>query len=261
MARTTAAPAGLPDLTRVEATLRDLFIAAEGAGLRDEDRKKARELVPLLAEVARALGARSRPRLVVDAASGKSYVGLLAAALLPAGDALRVVAIEREPRHARAARDAAARLGVGGRFELTEADVGDPAAWPEAPDLVVALHACGPASDAIIARATAARARRLLLVPCCLSDAVEAMTRARAAAARLALPEQAEVRRRFYQALVDAERTLRLEAAGYAVEVVALVPPTVTPHNLLWRARRVDEPERQQRAEADLARFLGAGSP
>lgn len=254
------AAAGLPDLTRVEATLRDLFIATDGARLRDEDRKKARELVPLLAEVARALGQSGRPRLVVDAASGKSYVGLLAAALLPAGAGLRVVAIEREPRHAQAARDAAARLGLGGRFELSLGDVGDPAAWPEAPDLVAALHACGPASDAIIARAAAARARRLLLVPCCLSEAVEAMSRARAAAARLAVPDHAEVRRRFYQSMVDAERTLRLEAAGFAVEVVAFVPPTVTPHNLLWRARRVQEPERLRRAQADLARFLAVGS-
>ena len=51
---------------------------------------------------------------------------------------------------------------------------------------------------------------------------------------------------------IDAERTLRLEAAGYATEVVPFVPPTVTPHNLLWRARRVGEP----RAMADAAERL-----
>ena len=52
------------------------------------------------------------------------------------------------------------------------------------------------------------------------------------------------MRRRFVQAFVDAERTLRLEAAGWQTEVVELCPPTVTPHNLLWRARRVGEPGR-----------------
>jgi hypothetical protein len=49
---------------------------------------------------------------------------------------------------------------------------------------------------------------------------------------------------------------LRLESEGYVVEVVAFVAATVTPHNLLWRARRVDEPRRRQRAQDELARFL-----
>jgi hypothetical protein len=46
--------------------------------------------------------------------------------------------------------------------------------------------------------------------------------------------------------------TLYLEAAGYATEVVAFVPPTVTPHNLLWRARLTDEAVRM----AEAARAL-----
>jgi len=33
------------------------------------------------------------------------------------------------------------------------------------------------------------------------------------------------------------------------------VPPTLTPHNLLWRARRVGEPRRMAAAAANLARF------
>jgi short-subunit dehydrogenase involved in D-alanine esterification of teichoic acids len=62
--------------------------------------------------------------------------------------------------------------------------------------------------------------------------------------------------------MVDAERTLRLEAAGYETEVVELVPPTVTPHNLVWRARRVGEPGRMARAAEALARLVaGTGPP
>jgi hypothetical protein len=57
--------------------------------------------------------------------------------------------------------------------------------------------------------------------------------------------------------MVSAARTLRLEAAGYQTEVVELVPPTVTPHNLLWRARRVGEPVRMAEARAALARLGG----
>ena len=76
-----------------------------------------------------------------------------------------------------------------------------------------------------------------------------------AAADRLGISRQAEVRRRFVQSVVDSRRTLRLEAAGYEVTVTAFVPPTVTPHNLLWRARRVGEPRRMEQAAERLRRL------
>jgi hypothetical protein len=60
------------------------------------------------------------------------------------------------------------------------------------------------------------------------------------------------VRNRFVQAFVDAERTWRLEAEGYETEVVEFVGATVTPHNLLWRARRVQEPSRMADARRTL---------
>ena len=123
--------------------------------------------------------------------------------------------------------------------------------------MVVALHACGPASDAVLDRAIAAEARHILLVPCCTGEAVAAAPLAAARAERGGIPRHAPVRRRFLQAVVDAERTLRLEAAGYETEVVELVAPTVTPENLLWRARRVREPGRMTQARQNLSRLRG----
>jgi hypothetical protein len=140
-------------------------------------------------------------------------------------------------------------------FAVKQADVADPAAWPDQPDIVVALHACGPAFDAIAERAVASRTRHLLLVPCCTSEAVTAVAVANRQAEALGLPRHAEIRRRFIQAIVDAERTLRLEAAGYETTVVPFVPPTCTPHNLVWRARRVGEPVRMADAAQRLARL------
>jgi len=126
---------------------------------------------------------------------------------------------------------------------------------------VAALHACGPAADTIIDPAVSVRARELLLVPCCTSRGVEAAVRAEAQAAPQGIPRHAAVRRRYIQAMVDAERTWRLEAAGYETEVVELVGATVTPHNLLWRARRVGEPTRMEAAGQALARLVGATGP
>jgi hypothetical protein len=247
-------------LNDVEHWLDRLYIDAEGAGLRDEDRKKALEVSAMLDEIERAARRFSRraPLLLVDAAAGKSYVGLLAAKLVfePMGIAATVVTIERDAGRAAIARAAVARLGASVPIECRAADVDEAEAWPAEPSIVTALHACGAAADAIIDRAVSIRARELLLVPCCTSRGVDAAVRAEASAASFGIPRHAPVRRRFIQVMVDAERTWRLEAAGYETEVVEFVGATVTPHNLLWRARRVGEPTRMAAARDALARLV-----
>jgi len=236
----------------VERWLDLLYVAAEGAVLRREDRRKALEVTAMLEEIERAvlrLSSRS-PLILVDAAAGKAYVGLLAAKLLlePLGREARVVTIEHDPRHAALSRLAADRLQTTIPIACQAAEVADMSAWPERPSIVAALHACGPAADAIIERSIASEAQVILLVPCCTSRAVAAAVRAEAQAVRLRIPHHAPVRRRFIQAMVDADRTWVLEAAGYETEVVEFVGATVTPHNLLWRARRVLEPVRMAAA-------------
>jgi hypothetical protein len=124
--------------------------------------------------------------------------------------------------------------------------------------VVTALHACGEASDAGIDAAVANGAKWVLLVPCCYSAKVPAWGRAEQQADALGLPPHAEVRRRFVQSFIDGVRVTRLEAAGYEVTVVPFVPPTVTPHNLLFRARRVMEPRRMAAAAARLSMLTGA---
>ena len=249
----------LPD---IQAALHRLYIAVPDASLRDEDYKKAAELEGLLLEIERIVRATSHrvPLRMVDAAAGKAYVGLLAAELILARSSRRgrVTLIERDGRRAAACRQAMAGLRAAGvEIEIRECDVAEPSAWPRAPDLVVALHACGPAADVVAERAVAGRARHLLLVPCCTSKGVAAARLAAERAQAMGVPRQAEVRRRFIQAMVDSARTLRLEAAGYETTVVAFVPPTVTPHNLLWRAQRVGEPRRMAAAAAALSRLFG----
>ncbi len=246
-------------LADVETWLDRLYIAAEGAGLRDEDRRKAREVAAMLDEIERAASRMPRrsPLVLVDAAAGKSYVGLLAARLVfePQGLPARVVTIEREASRVAISRLAVERLGTSIPIECRQAEVSDSSAWPDRPSIVTALHACGEAADEIIERAIASNCRELLLVPCCTSRAVAAAARAEARATAAGIPRHAPVRRRFIQAVVDAERTWRLEAAGFETEVVEFVGATVTPHNLLWRARKVGEPHRVAAAQRGLARI------
>jgi hypothetical protein len=235
-------------VAEIEALLFRLYIDADGAKLRKEDRKKALELGGLATEIALSAGrlARSGELVVVDAAAGKRYVAVLAAALLAPAHA---VLIERDPRRLALAEEAAVRSGIADvRFSFHSGDVGDPTLWPPRPDVVVALHACGRAADAILDAAVAASARLLLLAPCCIPTEERHTRRAE----ETGIPRHAAVRRAFLDSLIAAERTLRLERAGYHTEIVAFVPPTVTPHNLLWRARRIGDPNRMRKAQAQL---------
>ena len=241
-----------------------LWIDARGAGLRDEDRKKARELGGVLDEVGRAVDRISRrrdPLVLVDAAAGKGYVGLLAPGLVfePRGRRVEVHAIERDPARVQALLQAAARGGVA--VNAVAGDVGDPDLWPAHPDIVVALHACGDASDRVIELATARRARCVLVAPCCVAGALPAARRAVSRADALGLPRSGALRRGFVESMVMAERTLALEAAGWRTEVTSFAPPSVTPHGLLLRAERVGEPRRMDDARLRLERLRAPTEP
>jgi len=252
-------PVFVIQLCEVEQWLDRLYIAADGAGLRLEDRRKAREVAAILEEIERAIARFSRRSslVLIDAAAGKSYVGLLSAKLVldPNSRRATVITIERDSKRVQAALRAVQRLNSSTPIESRIADLAACEAWPRGISIVAALHACGPAADTVIQQTIAARARQLLLVPCCTSGALPSAVRAKAQAERVGIPRHAPVRRRFIQAMVDAERTWRLEAAGYETEVVEFVPPTVTPHNLLWRARLVGEPRRMKAAQQELEKL------
>ena len=243
-----------PPLQAVRDALHRLFIDSESAGLRVEDEQKCVEVRALLGE----LGRVRKGGLLVDAAAGKAPVGLIAAELIGVE---RLVVIERDEGRAAACLAAVERLAHRVDVRIRTGAAGDPGLWPERPDAVVALHACGPAADRIIDAAVRVRARFLLLVPCCYGREIPFAHVAAEAVARADVCRHAEIRRRMETALVDAERTLRLEAGGYRVEVVQFVPPTVTPHNLLWRARWAGEPVAMARAKRQLDTLIGRLSP
>jgi hypothetical protein len=215
-------------LEEVRQAMLRLFIAAEGASLRKEDEQKSREVAALLPHLARV----KRGAHVVDAAAGKASVALVAAELLPLA---RVTVIERDPARVAACRAAARRLGRTVDVDVRESDVGSDV-WPSRPDVVVALHACGAATDAAIDGAIRCGARHVLVAPCCYGAAIPSWSRARASVATLV--SDPLLARRMTAALVDMERKCRLEAARYETRIEQFVAPTVTPHNLLFVARK-----------------------
>ena len=235
------------DEAHVEEALRAFYVTRAGSTLRREEIKK----IPELAGILRVLVRTRQDPLLVDAAAGRAPVALMAARLLGWS---RVVVIERDPGRAASARRAAARL-PGIQVDVREGSVGDAEVWPRAVEVVVALHACGPAFDAVLDQAMTRDVPWVIAVPCCYADTVGFAHTARAWADHLGVAAQASVRRRFVESLIDTERTLRLEAGGYRVSVQAFVPPTVTPHNLVWKARRVGPGRHAAEAKVRWARL------
>lgn len=219
----------------VEVLLERLYLG--GGGARTEERKKAREVAGLLELVHRTIAQpapRGKARVLVDAAAGHGYVGLCAAALL---GWRRVIAIERDSERGARVRAAAEKLGSRLELEVQVAELDD-ARIPQGADLVLALHACGPATDAILRRAVAAQARFILCAPCCYGAAVEGWAEAQIEADRIGLPSDAAVRGRYASALIDGARLKHLNEAGYEAKLIPFTSPQVTPHHLVFHARR-----------------------
>lgn len=235
-----------PSLDDVQATLHRLFIEETGAALRKEDLKKSRELAALFVHLARI----KRGAHLVDAAAGKASAGFVAAELLPLG---HVTVLERDAARIATARAVMKRVRGSVTVDVRHVDVGEDGAFPDEADAVVALHACGPAADAIIDAAIRARARQVFLVPCCYGSTVPFRSDADAKVLGLGFVADDVLRRRIGAAFIDLERKLRLEAAGYETDIEEFVAPTVTPHNLLFVARRMLSDVRMARARTRLA--------
>ena len=107
---------------------------------------------------------------------------------------------------------------------------------PEAPDLVLSLHACDIATDIVLAKALASGARVILSTPCCHHEAAKQLSCSDPAL--MPILEQPILRARFCDQLTDALRCRYLTANGYRVTTAELIDPDDTPKNLLIRAVR-----------------------
>ncbi|MGE3274633.1 MAG: methyltransferase [Vicinamibacterales bacterium] len=167
-------------------------------------------------QVARRVRRTFRGGRVVDLAGGH---GLLAHVLLLLDDSSpgALVVDTVIPPSAAALRDALCESWprLAGRVAFEAGTIEDTALQQD--DVVVSCHACGPLTDAVLDRATAARAR-VAVMPCC-HDAATCATGPLAGWMDGALA-------------IDAVRALRLESCGYRVRTQT-IPDAVTPKNRL----------------------------
>jgi SAM-dependent methyltransferase len=177
------------------------------------------------------------PLRVVDLGCGNAYLTFAAHRYL-AGRGAQVKVVGVDVRDDQRVRNSAvaAELGIGDDVTFVAGTIED-AVVAEAPDLVLALHACDTATDQALARAVNWDAKWVLAAPCCHHDIAAQLKNHPAPAPYGEITRQAILRERFADVLTDSLRASLLRAYGYKVDVVEFVDSAHTPRNLLLRAR------------------------
>ena len=124
-------------------------------------------------------------------------------------------------------------------------------------DALIALHACDTATDDAIRRGIEARAKLIVVAPCCHKEVRPQLGKPEplASVLRHGLMEE-----RMAEWVTDGLRALFLEWAGYRTKVMEFVAGEHTPKNLMIAAIREREPFTDEAARtriAELKKFFG----
>ncbi len=112
----------------------------------------------------------------------------------------------------------------------------------EAPDVVLALHACDTATDDALARAARWGSRLIFSAPCCHHHLQAQLAAAETPPPFRPVLRHGILRERLGDALTDAFRAHILRLLGYRAEVLEFVAVEHTPKNLMIRAVRTGAP-------------------
>ncbi|WP_224273203.1 class I SAM-dependent methyltransferase [Nocardioides lacusdianchii] len=182
------------------------------------------------------------PLRIVDLGCGNAYLTFAAHRFLTApvaeggrGLPVRMTGVDVKQQSADHNTQVAAGLGIEADFVV--GSIGE-ARLEQAPDVVLALHACDTATDDALARAVDWEASLVLAAPCCHHDIASQLRTAEAPAPYAMLTRHGILRERFADTLTDALRASLLRREGYRVDVVEFVESAHTPRNTLLRAVR-----------------------
>lgn len=231
---------------RSQALLRELsLLNADGTMSRRHARKykQVHHFVELCQPVVAKILATKKegePLKILDLACGNSYLGfvLLEAMHLQQTPA-QLLGVDANPQWVHASQDRARNLPhLNAEFHCglieTIRDSDQPAA--QAPDLVVALHACDTATDSCIAMALAKEVPAFLCAPCCHAQVARQLSERSVMPGLQALQEHGHLRRAYGELVTDALRVAWIAAHGYEVSVVEFVELEHSSKNLLIRA-------------------------
>ena len=193
------------------------------------------------------------PLRVVDLGCGNAYLTFAAHRYLSAvrGLPVHVVGVDVKEQSFTHNSAVADRLGIADSMTFVQGDIST-AELDEAPDVVLALHACDTATDDALARAVGWDASLVLAAPCCHHDVAAQLRRAPTPPPYALVTRHGILRERFADTLTDALRAGVLRLVGYRVDVIEFVESQHTPRNTLLRATRTGaEPSDSARGELE----------
>ncbi|HJQ04447.1 MAG TPA: SAM-dependent methyltransferase [Nocardioides sp.] len=196
-----------------------------------------------------------RPLRIADLGCGNGYLTFAAQRYLTDVRELpvRLIGVDVKQQSRDHNSRLAAELGMDAEFVV--GTIGE--AELDAPDVVLALHACDTATDEALARAVGWDAPLVLAAPCCHHDIAAQLRRATPPPAYSSLVRDGILRERFADTLTDALRALLLRSRGYRVEVVQFVESQHTPRNTMLRAVRAKSDPAALQEYADLTAAWG----
>lgn len=172
---------------------------------------------------------------VCDLCCGKSYLTFAVYYYLTEMKqrTLRMYGVDRKPDVIAYCSDLAAAVHCEGlTFLCQDVNTFDPG---EKVDMVVSLHACDIATDMVLDFAVRKRVQVVLSTPCCHHEMMGQLT----CPSLSFLTGHSLLKQKLCDAATDALRALKLEAFGYAVEVLELIDAEETPKNVMIRAYRL----------------------
>jgi SAM-dependent methyltransferase len=183
------------------------------------------------------------PLRLVDLGCGNAYLTFAAHRFLNhvRGLPVAVTGVDVKEQSRTHNTSVAEGLGIADTADFVVGTIGA-ASLPQAPDVVLALHACDTATDEALARAVDWEAALVLAAPCCHHDIAAQLRRNPTPAPYAPLTRHGILRERFADTLTDALRASLLRVLGYRVDVVEFVESKHTPRNTLLRAVRTGSP-------------------
>jgi len=224
--------------------------------------RQIEEFCRQLSEALDAAGARlpkaseARPLRVADLGCGNAYLTFAAHHVLAEVRGLPVdmvgVDVKAQARERNTA--IAEQLGWSGSLRFEQGAIS--AAQLDAPDVVLALHACDTATDDALARALGWQAPLVLSAPCCHHDLQTRLAAAPVPEAFRMVTRHGILRERLADTLTDAVRASLLRTAGYQVDVREFVGSEHTPRNTLLRAVRSGDEQTAATGRQEYEAFL-----
>lgn len=220
-------------LTGNEPFLKLLGVSDENGRVYDKKGAKFRQINRFLELIRDTLPHLPKDKIrICDLCCGKSYLSFAVYHYFANVLGLKVsmTGVDLKPDVIAYCSEVAEKLGFVGLEFLC----GDVAAYesPEAPQLVVSLHACDTATDLVLGKATEWGARVILSTPCCHHELNHTLN----CTALSFVAEHAMLRQKLCDAATDALRLKLLEANGYRVAALELIDPDDTPKNIMLRA-------------------------